>query len=295
MTADVTQDDLELPTIALLGTGNMNGAILAGLIRPGAGPADAVRVTTRSAASAETFAGEPRVTAAALETDPEANRRAVDGAGIVVIGTKPAAVPQLLGEVAEALRPGAVVISVAAGVETATMAAALPEHARIVRAMPNTPASIGLGVTGIAAGRGADAEAMALARRVFESVGSVVEVDESLIPAIGAVSGSGPAHVYLLIERMIEATERIGLDAERAADIVIDNFRGAVEMVRADREAGPAELRRRVTSPNGTTERSIAVLEDAGLADLFTRSLEANIRRSEELARAAAADGAERR
>ncbi|NLT27096.1 MAG: pyrroline-5-carboxylate reductase [Microbacteriaceae bacterium] len=266
----------------------MNGAILAGLTRPGAGPAEPVRVTARSEASAERLRALPRTAAAALETDPGANRAAVDGAGIVVVGTKPAMVPGVLADIADALAPGAVVISIAAGVETATMAASLPAHARIVRAMPNTPATIGLGVTGIAAGRGADAEAMALARAVFESVGSVLEVDEALIPAIGAASGSGPAHVYLLIERMIEATERVGLDADAAADLVIENFRGAVEMVRADREAGPAELRRRVTSPNGTTERSIAVLEEAGLAELFTRSLEANIARSRELAREAA-------
>ena len=288
MTADDSRTVPSLPTIALLGAGNMNGAILAGLVRPGEGPADAVRVTTRSAASAERLGAAPRGSVAALEQTPDAHRRAVAGAGIVVIGTKPAMVPAVLAEIADALEPGAVVVSIAAGVETATMAAALPEHARIVRAMPNTPATIGLGVTGIAAGRGADAEAMALARAVFESVGSVAEVDEARMPAISAVSGSGPAYVYLLVERMIEGVEAIGLDAEQAADLVIDNFRGAVEMLRADREAGPAELRRRVPSPGGITERSVAVLEEARLADLFTRAFEANLRRGDALARAAA-------
>lgn len=284
MCDEASQTAPDFPIIAMIGTGNMNGAILAGLLRSGRAPESPVRVTTRSAASAEAFAGDDRILAASTEDAPDANCEAVRGAGLVIIGVKPAMVPELLDEIADALEPGAVVASVAAGVETATMAARLPESVRIVRVMPNTPAAVGLGATGIAAGRGADAEAMALVRAVFESVGSVVEVPESEIPAIGAIAGSGPAHVYYLIETMAAAAERMGLSAEDAEQLVLEVFRGAAEMVAADRAAGPVELRRRVTSPNGTTERSIAVLEEAGLEDLFTRALRANIARSDELA-----------
>ncbi|WP_328588389.1 pyrroline-5-carboxylate reductase [Gulosibacter macacae] len=277
-------DKPALPRIAMLGTGNMNGAILAGLTRPGSALADPVRVTTRSQSSADALSQRPGVTAAALESNPDANREAVRGAGLVIVGVKPAMVPDLLDDIAADLEPGALVISIAAGLETKTIAAHLPAGIRVVRAMPNTPATLGLGVTAICAGPGADAEAMALAHEVFASVGQVVELPEADIPTMGALTGSGPAHVYLLIERMIEAGQALGLDAETATESVVQTFRGAVEMVVADPDAGPAELRRRVTSPNGTTERSIAVLEDAQLADLFTRSLRANVRRSEELA-----------
>ena len=274
----------------MLGTGNMNGAILSGLLRSGRVGDEPVRVTTRSRASAErlladpAIGGEGRIHVRSAEADAEANREAVRGAGLVIVGVKPAMVPALLDEIADALEAGAIVVSVAAGVETATMAAHLPEHARLVRVMPNTPAAIGLGVTGIAAGRGADAEVMALVRAVFETVGLVVEVPEARLPAIGAAAGSGPAHVYYLIETMVEASERIGLSTQDAENLVVQVFRGAAEMVAADREAGPVELRRRVTSPNGTTERSVAVLEGAGFADLFTAALRANIARSDELA-----------
>ena len=273
-----------LPIIAMLGTGNMNGAILSGLIASPKAPAEPIRVTTRSAASAEKFANEPRVIATSSESDADANRDAVRGAGLVIVGVKPAMVVDLLDEIADALTPGTVVASVAAGVETATMASHLPEHVRIVRTMPNTPAAVGLGATGIAAGRGADDEAMALVRAVFETVGVVVEVPESQIPAVGAASGSGPAHVYYLIETMTKAVEATGLSHEMAEDLILESFRGAAEMIAADRESGPVDLRRRVTSPNGTTERSIAVMQDAGFERIFTDALKANIARSDELA-----------
>lgn len=268
----------------MIGTGNMNGAILAGLTAGRGDGAEPIRVTTRSTKSAEQFADDDAVLARAAEDDPEANREAVRGAGAVILGVKPYAIVDALEEIAPALDPGAVIISVAAGVELATMEAHLPEGAKIVRAMPNTPATIGLGATGIAAGRHADAEAMALARAIFESVGAVVEVPESGIALVGAVSGSGPAHVYLLIERMIEASERIGLSEEDARALVVQTFRGAVEMVARHPELEPAELRRRVTSPNGTTEQSVRVLVESGLEDRFEAALRANIARSEELA-----------
>lgn len=282
-------NSFEFPVIALLGGGNMNGAILAGLVRDdtardGKDPVEPVRVTSRSQSSADRYADNARVTASATETNPNANRDAVRGAGVVILGVKPNQIGSLLDEIADDLEPDAVLISVAAGIEIATIEARVPEGIRVVRAMPNTPSTIGRGVTGIAGGAAADADAMVIARAVFESVGAVVEGPESVVPAVGAVAGSGPAHVYLLLERMIEAAERIGLSHEDARTATVETFRGAVEMVARSPETDVVELRRRVTSPNGTTEQSVRVLDEAGFADTFEAAFRANIARSDELA-----------
>lgn len=273
-----------LPVIAMIGTGNMNGAILAGLLESAAAPVEPVRITTRSAQSAANFADDSRVVASATEQDADANRNAVRGASIVLLGVKPGQIADLVTEIADALLPDAVVISVAAGIETATIEARLPNGIRVVRVMPNTPAKIGLGATGIAAGKAADEEAMALARTVFESVGTVYEVPEVQIGLVGGIAGSGPAHVYLLIEQMARAAERLGMPYDEALDLVAQTFKGSIEMVMREPEKDVVDLRRKVTSPNGTTEQSVSVLMDADLTSTFEAMLRANQRRSDELA-----------
>lgn len=271
-------------TYAFLGGGNMNGAILRGLLDAPLGEGARVHVTTRSAASAAAADSDVRVTTTALENEPRANLAAVEHADVVVLGVKPYLIGELLDEIASSLKPDAVVISVAAGVRLESLAARLQEGAQIVRSMPNTPASIGLGVTGLAANASTSEQSLAVAVALFESVGRVATVDEDRIDALAAVSGSGPAHVFLLIEQYLEATKRLGFDEGLARELVVGTFEGAVGMVVRDPDTEPAELRRRVTSPNGTTERSVAELQDGDLASLFERAFAANQRRSAELA-----------
>lgn len=271
-------------TYAFLGGGNMNGAILRGLLDSPLGEGARVRVTTKSSASAAAAERDGRVTTTALEDDPRANQAAVDGADVVVLGVKPYLIGALLDEIAPSISADAVVISVAAGVRLESLAARLPAGAQIVRSMPNTPASIGLGVTGLAANASTSPASLAVAVSLFESVGRVATVDEERIDALAAVSGSGPAHVFLLIEQYLDATRRLGFDEQLAKELVVGTFEGAVGMVVRDPETEPSELRRRVTSPNGTTERSVAVLQDADLASTFERAFQANQRRSAELA-----------
>ena len=265
----------------------MGGAVLAGLLGPDVVVEGGIRVTNRTEAKAGLLR-QDGVTSLATETDPGANAAAVRGARLVLIGVKPHMVVDLLTEIGPDLEPDAVVVSLAAGVTTATMEAALPSSVAVVRSMPNTPSHVGLGVTGLSAGSRSSDDDLALARRLFEEVGDVVVVPESQIDALSTISGSGPAYVYLLVEALQEAAVGLGFTPAQAATMVQGTFRGASELLAASdltpAAGAPAELRRRVTSPGGTTERAVAVLEQGGLAGLFGRAAQAALARNRQIA-----------
>lgn len=273
---------VELPKIAVLGAGSMGRAILSGLLKPDV-HVDGVVVTNRSAARAASLADTQGVTALATESDPEANRKAVCGAGVVLVAVKPAMVPDLLAEIADAVEPGAIVVSVAAGVTVARFEELLPASVAVVRSMPNTPAVVGRAVTGLSAGTRCTPEQVALVRRLFETVGTVVEVPESQLDALSTISGSGPAYVYFLIERLTATAVSKGFTPEQAAELVEGTFIGSARLLESS-DATPTELRIQVTSPKGTTERAIAVLQDADLSSLFDRATDAALARARELA-----------
>jgi pyrroline-5-carboxylate reductase len=258
----------------------MGGAILAGLTAPSVSVDGRIRVTNRTVEKARPLSSAA-VESFALAETPDANRLAVAGTRLVLIGVKPAMVPDLLREIADALEPDAIVISVAAGVTTATMEAIVP--GAVLRAMPNTPAVVGRGVTGLAAGSRATAADAALGRALFETVGTVLEVPEDRIDALSTISGSGPAYVFYLIEELTRTAIELGFTAEEAAIMVNGTFLGAAELL-VSSGVDPAELRRRVSSPKGTTERAIAVLESADLKELFDRATAAALVRAKELA-----------
>lgn len=272
------------PRIAMVGVGSMSGAILSGLLAREGSTSGTIAVTTKSAASAAKYSGEERVVAFAQETEPEANRKAVEGADVVVLGVKPWMVHDVLRDISESLVPGTILVSVAAGVLTEGMQALVPEGVIVTRAMPNTPSFIGRGVTGVYGGPGAHEAAVATVRGIFETVGDVIVVErESQIDDVAAVSGSGPAYVYLFAEAMTGAAERLGFSPDDARRLVQGTIAGAAElMVQSDLE--PSELRRNVTSPKGTTEQAILVLEQGDWQGLFDRALAANVRRSQEIA-----------
>lgn len=262
-------------SFAFLGTGSMGGAILDGL--RAAIPDAPIRATTRSSSTER-----PGVESRSTESNPDANRWAVNGASIVIVGVKPAMVGDLLAEIADSLDPEALIVSVAAGITTSTMEAIVPNP--VVRSMPNTPALVGKGVTGIAAGSRATAEHLARARAVFELVGWVLELPESQIDALSTISGSGPAYVFHAMEQWTTAARELGFSDGDARDLVEKTFAGATALLEAS-DVGPAELRRRVTSPNGTTERAIAVLDRAHLSDIYRAAAEAALARAAEIAR----------
>jgi pyrroline-5-carboxylate reductase len=269
-----------LPPITILGTGSMGGAILAGLTGPGVSVDGRIRVTNRSIEKARPLASAA-VESFALAETPNANRLAVRGARLVVIGVKPVMVPDLLREIADDLDENAIVVSVAAAVTTATMESLVTGS--VLRAMPNTPAFVGKAVTGLAAGSRATPDDLAMGRRLFETIGTVLEVPESKIDALSTISGSGPAYVFYFVEELTRTAIGMGFSAEQAEIMVNGTFLGAAELL-ASSGVTPAELRRRVTSPKGTTERAIEVLQSADLTELFDRATAAALARAKEMA-----------
>lgn len=272
-----------LPSITFLGAGSMGGAILRGVLASGVAVEEGIVATNRTRDKAALLADLPGVRAIALDSEPDGNAHAVQGARIVVVGVKPAMVPDLLSEIAPHLRHDAIVVSLAAGVTLATFAAVLGENARVIRSMPNTPATVRRAVTGLAAGAHVTADDLALIRALFETVGTVIEVPESQIDALSTISGSGPAYVYLLIEEFTRAAVSKGFTETDARVMAEQTFIGAAALLEASGTA-PADLRRAVTSPQGTTERAVAVLHDAHLDDVFRRATDAALARARELA-----------
>jgi len=272
-----------LPSLAFLGAGSMGGAILRGVVASGIRIDGGITATNRTAEKAQAFEGLEDVTSIALAERPDGNVEAAAGARIVLVGVKPAMVPDLLREIAPHLAADAIVVSVAAGVTLQTFADVLGPDARVIRSMPNTPSTVRKGVTGLAAGAAATADDLSLVRRLFETVGAVVEVPESQIDALSTISGSGPAYVYLLIEEFTKAAVGMGFEDADARLMVEQTFIGATALLDASGE-DPAELRRRVTSPKGTTERAVAVLQDAHLERTFSDAAAAALARAKELA-----------
>ncbi len=199
----------------------------------------------------------------------------------VVVAVKPQDIATLLEQVAGSLTPRQVLITLAAGVRIQTFEDALGETP-VVRVMPNTPALLGKGIAGLAGGAHAGPRHMALARMVMEAVGEVVELAESDLDAVTAVSGSGPAYVFALAESMTAAALALGLSAEVAAELVNHTVLGAGAMLTGTGQTA-AELRRQVASPGGTTAAALEVMKQGGFSDLVTRAVEAAHHRSVEL------------
>lgn len=283
MSAHSSEQAVSLPTVAILGAGSMGRAILAGLLADHVNVAAGIRVTNRSAERAADFDGEPRVTAWVTSTNAQANREAVAGARVVILAVKPAQIAELATEIADALADDAIIVSVAAGVTCASIETALGTRGAVVRAMPNTPAAIGQGMTGIAGGASATDADIALVAQVFATVGDVLVVPEKQIDALTTISGSGPAYVFYFIEQLEAAAVKLGFTADEAALLARSTFQGASNYA-AESERAPSELRRAVTSPNGTTERAITTFDEANLRQVFEDATAAALARARELA-----------
>ena len=262
--------------IAILGAGRIGEAMLRGFLSSGwRTPAD-VTATARSderlAALRERYGVEATADNAAAVTD----------ARLVILAVKPQDMDALLREIAPAVADQTI-LSVAAGITTKAIEVHLPAGARVVRAMPNAPATVHEGMAGICAGSHAGDDQLAVAEELLSHLGRVVRVPEAWMDAITAVSGSGPAYFALLAEAMIEAGLLLGLSREVSTTLVVQTMFGTAKQLR-DQGMHPVELRESVTSPGGTTIAAIRELEQAGVRAAFLNAIQAAMDRARELA-----------
>lgn len=257
--------------LAFIGAGNMASALIEGLI------------SAKTCAPQQIIASDVRADALAALTQrygiatTDDNLAAVRGADVVVLSTKPQVFAALLPELASRIDAGALVISIAAGVPLSVIEGQLGKGVRTVRAMPNTPALVQVGATAIAAGSDATPEDMHVAETIFASVGIVERLPEAALDAVTGLSGSGPAYVFLMIEALTAAGVQVGLSQESAAALAAQTVLGAATLQRQSGES-PEALRKKVTSPGGTTaagiERLIARDFAGVVADAVARATE---------------------
>ncbi len=263
----------------------MGTAILDGLIASGT-DASGITVSTKTAASAVKLTNRHAVKAFSVEESgaETANGSAVENADVVIVAVKPAYVIETLTQLTSPkLKADALVISVAAGITNSAMESALPQGNPVIRAMPNTPAIVGRAMTGIALGSRATGAHKDLAEQLFSTVGKTLAVAEDQIDALSTISGSGPAYLFLLVEEFVKAAQHHGFSAEDSALLVNETFLGATELLVASGKA-PEELRRQVTSPNGTTMQAIARMQKANLDQMFIEATDAALARAREIA-----------
>jgi pyrroline-5-carboxylate reductase len=267
------------PTVSILGAGSLGAILARGLLRAGWATDDLTLVARRA----------ERVAELEHETGIRTVRDLSEGVGssaIVVIAVKPKDVRGVIDTIAGSLSSSQIVVSLAAGVEIASIGAVLKDQP-IVRAMPNTPAAVDLGMTALAAGPNVSGEQLALVTTVFDAVGDTIELPEDLFDAVTAVSGTGPAYVFLLAEALIEAAIREGLPHHAAERLVHQTLRGSGELL-ATSDKSAFRLRGQVTSPGGTTAAAMHVLENRGFRALMEDAVQAAAAKSRELGQRAA-------
>jgi len=266
--------------IGILGAGNMGSAIMRGLLK--------AKFVTPQALSASDVSSE-RLTQLEQElhmVTTAGNRELVRSSGVIVLAVKPQMVASVLKEIRADWQEHHLLISILAGVSTEVLEANLPNFARVVRAMPNTPAVVLEGATAVARGTRATASDIELARTLFGCVGTTTEVPESMMDVVTGLSGSGPAFVLLAIEAMADGAVRMGMPRAMALEFAAQTVAGTARMVIQTGEH-PAILKDRVTSPAGTTIAGLMELEAAGVRHAFAKAVAGAAERAAELGRAA--------
>lgn len=264
-------------TITFIGAGNMAGSLIRGLLASGTDP-QTITAADPSQQQLDGFTGMDITTT-------QDNAAAVADADVVVLAIKPQIIGSVLTQL-PALKSEQLVISIVAGIDMASLQDWLPEHQPVVRCMPNTPALLGAGITGLYANAAVSSDQRASAQQILNAVGSSVWVkEEHLLDAVTAVSGSGPAYYFLLMESMVTTAQALGLDADTSRQLVVETARGAALMA-CEPDADPATLRRNVTSPGGTTEAALNVMSEQSLPQTVDTALRAAAARAKTLAKA---------
>jgi pyrroline-5-carboxylate reductase len=263
--------------IAVIGVGNIGGALLGGILKTHlADPKDVVVTDASEELRRKTL---EKWNVHTFETD---NRRAAAGRDIVILAVKPNIVPTVLREIRGVLRKNQVVISVAAGVPIALYEAVLGSRTPLFRAMPNIPVVVEEGATAVAGNAATTPEQRKIVEKIFGALGAVVFVEESQLDAVTGLSGSGPAYIYMVIEALIDGGKKMGLSQEVATRLTEQTVLGAAKLVR-DSKLHPAVLRDAVVTPGGTTIAAIHELESHGLRAMLISAVETATARSKEI------------
>ena len=270
---------LQNKTIAFIGAGNMAEALIRGLLATKAVKSSQIVATDVRPERLEFFART-----FSIRTTGD-NAAAVRDATIVVLAIK----PQQMSEALSTFRAPstALFVSIAAGVTTSRIERELGGHVRVIRVMPNTPALVGAGAAALARGTHATEDDLVAAEEILGAVGITARLDEKLIDAITALSGSGPAYVFLMAEALIQAGVTMGVDRPLAKRFVVQTLYGSAKLLMESNEE-PELLRRKVTSPGGTTEAALKVMSDRKLVEIFGQAIKAAADRSKELSQGGA-------
>lgn len=260
-------------TLGVLGGGNMAEALLKGVLSSGLMKAEDITVYD--------ILPERRAHFENMGCTGAATPEQVLSAKVILVAVKPQNIREALAAIDASTK--SLFVSIAAGVSTHALESLLGEDARVIRVMPNTPLLVGKGMAGLCRGSKASEDDMRIATALFRCGGDAVEVTEEAMDAVTALSGSGPAYVFCFAEAMFAAGEQMGLSPELSRRLTIGTIRGAAEMLEKDSDA--AELRRKVTSPGGTTAAALDVFEKDGFAEMVTKALGAACDRSLELGR----------
>lgn len=263
--------------IALLGSGKMGGILLQAFLRHGLVEPQQLRPTVRHTDRAAALS---RQLGLSVSTD---NREAARDSEILLLGVKPSQVPDVVREIAPDLSASKLIISFAASVQTRAIEQAAGCNLPVVRAMPNTPAAVGEGITALCGGRFCTPDHMALAQQIFSTVGRTVVVDEKHMDAVTGLSGSGPAFLYIIIEALAEAGVNVGLPRDVATLLAAQTTLGSAQMV-LQTGSHPALLKDAVTTPAGCTVDGILELEEGGLRVTLIKAVKRAAQRAQELA-----------
>jgi pyrroline-5-carboxylate reductase len=261
--------------IGCIGGGKMAGALVRGLLKAGVCTAEEIIVSDCSQAALDALKIQTGVRGVS------SNKEAVSAADVVLLCVKPGDAAAALGECRAELA-GKALISIVAGLSIDGMRTRLGKEARVIRAMPNTPAVVGVGATAYAPGDRATAADLDAAKRIFESIGIAVEVPEKWLDAVTGLSGSGPAYVFLVMEALADGGVAAGLPRALAQQLAVQTVLGAATLAKESGEH-PSVLREAVTSPGGTTAAALGVLEAAAMRSAFTEAVAAAAERSREL------------